>query len=104
LIVGGENTGRPRRLRLLARAGDEKSVRGHQHGAEHRARGANRLAPVHRSRHRFCLASSRAAWSTARAVSVIYRIDGLWLPVDVMHAPSVTNTFLHACSWFHSLS
>src|SRR5258706_9719096 len=44
---------------------------------------------------------SSTAWFTARAVSAIYRIEGLWLPVDVMHAPSVTNTLGTECSWFH---
>ena len=30
--------------------------------------------------------------------------DGLWFPVEVMQAPSVTNTLGTACSWFQALS
>ena len=42
--------------------------------------------------------------SVALAVNAMYRIDGLWLAVLAIQAPSVTNTFLHWWNWFHLLS
>jgi|GEM_PF-363968 len=48
--------------------------------------------------YRFFRLISSTANLTARAVNAINVIDGFWEPVDVMQAPSVTNTFLQLCS------
>jgi hypothetical protein len=45
--------------------------------------------------------SSSTAWLAARAVSAIKVKVGFCVPVEVIQAPSVTNTFLQWCSWFH---
>jgi hypothetical protein len=44
--------------------------------------------------YKCALRISLTAWSTALAVNAIYKMEGLWLPVLVMQAPSVTKTFL----------
>ena len=48
--------------------------------------------------HKFLCFNSRTAQSTARAVNAIYVNDGFCVDVEVIQAPSVTNTFLHACN------
>lgn len=48
--------------------------------------------------YKFFRLISSTANSTARAVNAINVIEGFWEPVDVMQAPSVTNTFLQLCS------
>jgi hypothetical protein len=44
--------------------------------------------------YKFPFFISPTACSTALAVNAMYNIDGLWLPVLVIQAPSVTKTFL----------
>ena len=46
---------------------------------------------------------SPTAQSQALAVSAIYVSDGFTHELDVMQAPSVTNTFFTACTWFQPL-
>ena len=49
---------------------------------------------VFESNYKLLNFNSSTAKSTALAVNAMYKIEGLWLPVLVMQAPSVTNTFL----------
>lgn len=51
-------------------------------------------AHPHISNPHIPLLISSTAFPTALAVNAIYNKLGLWFPVLVIHAPSVTNTFL----------
>src|SRR5262249_16939847 len=54
--------------------------------------------------HRFRFFSSFTAKSAARAVSAMYVSDGFWHAADVMHEPSVTNTFGASHTWLCAFS
>src|SRR5690606_10338284 len=57
-----------------------------------------------RNYHRLPFFSSDVAKSTARAVSAMYVSEGFTHAADVIHAPSVTNTFGASHTWLFPFS
>src|SRR5690606_25962967 len=60
--------------------------------------------PADRWDYRLRLLSSPTAKSTARAVRAMYVSDGFTHEPEVIHAPSVTNTFNASQTWLWPLS